>query len=446
MYNLPAVREQGSPNRYRPLAAKWQDLLRTGQGQYGSRSEAVFAFTMHVIGRGWDWTRWYGEISDESNKLGDVYRFRGGKAGHRSIADPVKAARADWDRAVRKFQASPPVQGKDDARALLVPIRVHLSHSVVSRTDRHVLEYLHSEGQRRGRILLSASVRDIALGAAVHRDTACRSVNRLTKQGWLSKHEDRLQVRDAQVYKLLAPGVRECTECTEEVCTGVDTVPSLRDGRSTGREVSVDSRAQNRAQPALDVATTDAFLKLGRAAAAVYAVLGDEALTVDQVVTKAGVAKRTAYKWLASLRDQGMAIETDRTWTRGYRDLGKVAADIGATGKGFKRRTHIRDQRRAWDDKADRVQFNVDKERYGRRTAVERAVETARARRALEAAEGPVESVDGGIVVNLLTGEVMEPQEATPEVTDVEVEETPLWWREGRWPTVSEEAELALTA
>ncbi|MFD5754657.1 hypothetical protein ACFWIZ_05200 [Streptomyces sp. NPDC127044] len=358
---------------FRPLSGKWYDLLVTGEHWHHSRSEALRSFLMHVANLGWDWAEvWFHLSQPERYKLAQAIWTR--REG-RSRTDALKRAEAEWNRVLAKVASSLAITDKATARQELRVITAHLTHSDMRRTDRHVLTYFHAEGQRRGRIILAVSMLDISLGASVSKSTALRSVPRLLGSGWLSKHEERHHKRHAQVYRLRAPGA---VGCAEVECTDDTTVPSRRDGRSTRRANCGVSGALDHAP--VKTARQDAFLALGRYAAAVFEVLSNEPIKAEEIVQRTGMARRTVFKWLKGLNELGLASSDGGWWIRGDRPLQEVAKDLDAVGEYEVRKARIEMSRAGWDLIADKVQYNADKARYGSQEAVKRAVETSRAR------------------------------------------------------------------
>lgn len=415
-----------APGRHRPLDPQYWDLLSQGQQSahytYNSRSEAICAVILHAVNRGWDWAEfWFHASQPDRYLLADAYHHRGGKRSHRSVTDPWRTAKRDWDRIEAYANANPVISRKDDAREVLDSIRKHALHSTLNATDRCVLAYLHAEGQRRGRIVLSASVRDIHLGAGVPLGTTHRSLKRLQQARWISKADCRDNVRHAQVYRLHAPDSQGCSGCGTPAETGRvsewNTAPPPKGAAGpTGRGASVppcDSTPETATAVRLEEITCDAMLKLGRFRGLVYGALAQGPLRAVDVAKAAGVSKATAHRHLRYLEQGGMAVSEGGAWSRTDRTLGELAKDLGVEGLGEERRRKVQQQRRAWDRKADGLQFVLDMKRFGKVEAVRRACERREGQQVIREAEKVVweaqeavwEEVPAG--VDPVTGEIL---------------------------------------
>jgi DNA-binding MarR family transcriptional regulator len=418
-----------APGRYRPLDPKYWNLLSQGKGSqhysYNSRSEAVFAVALHAVNRGWDWSEfWFYVSQPDKYLLADAYHHRGGKRAHQSVTDPWRTAKRDWERAERYARRNPAVHRKDEAREVLEQIRIHSLHSKLNATDRCVLAYLHAEAQRRGRIVLSLAVRDVHLGAGVPLGTTHRSLQRLQKAGWISKADSRHNVRHAQVYRLHSPGAGQCSTCPLSAETGPvsdwNTAPPPKGAAGpTAREASVplcDETPETATTTAvrLKEITSDAMLKLGRYRGLVYGALAQGPLRALDVAKAAGVSKATAHRHLRYLEQGGMAVSEEGVWSRTDRTLEELAADLGVKGLGEERHRMVQQQRKAWDRKADCVQFTLDERLFGKVEAVRRACERREGQQVLREAEKVVleaqetvwEEIPAG--VDPVTGEILE--------------------------------------
>jgi len=381
----------------RPLDSRYWDLLVDGMGSswHTSRSEAVRSFTLHAVNRGWDWSEFWHHMSQpDQYRLAEVYHRRGARSGHRSRTNPVKAAQADWDRAVAKVAKSPAISDKAGARQELALIVEHFGHVKMLQSDRYVLTFVHKEAQRRGRIVLSVSVRSISLGSGVPVRTVLRSLKRLVETGWISRHSSRNHVRDAQTYRLLSPGSQQCHSCGATRSQGESqngtTVPVRSTGRSTGR---ANCGAKVRLSPvSLEEATSDALLVLGRHRATVYSVFLDGPRTARQVIEATGMSKATVHRHLKHLADSGLLSSDKGLWDRTSKTLDELAVEMGVQGAQEARQERVEQDRAGWDQIADKAQYKADRARYGARDAAKRAIAFQKAR----------------IVVDLTTGEIKE--------------------------------------
>lgn len=350
----------------RPLPAKWRDMLVTGEHGYGSRSEAVAAVTLAMANSGWSWDEFYAAMTDtHQHELAKWFFTRGGRYAHRSRSSSDTLARLErtWDRAVSKVQGSPAIQDPQHARQEIGLIRASFRATGLTGrtalTDTLVLEHLHREATRRGRIVLFASVRDIEESTGIGRSTVSRSLGRLVKAGWL-RYQGRDQVSEASSYRLTEPPVSHEDRSQD----GTQERSS-----STGREDCVPLR-----DSALGLVGQDLFQKMGRHCAVVYGVLGEEPLSPKEVQERSGVSRATCFRHLKALRELGLARSVEGTWTRTDRGLDEAARDAGAVGLRDARAFRIRTEKELWSTVSEKVQFVRDRERWGMKVALENAL------------------------------------------------------------------------
>lgn len=338
----------------KPLSPKWRDMLVTGDHAYHSRSEAVMAITLAMVNSGWDWSDYYGTMSDpHSHALADWFHSR--KIGRtRSPQDVLRRMKRTWERAVAKVQSSPAIENAQDARQEIGLIRAALREVVFTGrsgiVDRLVLECLHKEATKRGSIVVFLSTRSIALETGVSRTTVSRAVRRLVAGDWI-RVEGREQADHAMTYRLKVPRRRRDT-------------PSQR---GTGREDCVPV-----VPSAIDHAGQDLFLRLGRYAAAVYAALENPG-RAQEIALMTGMCRRSASKHLKVMADLGLVESVGGVWRRTEREADDASGDVGATGLRKRRADRFTWERKAWSLVVSGVMFAWDLRRYGKRTAIENA-------------------------------------------------------------------------
>lgn len=383
----------------RPLEPKYLDLLTSGVHWHLSRSEAVRSFLLHAINRGWTWGEFAHHLLEpETYRLLSFYYHRGSRYSHRSVGDPIRKARTDWDRAVEYVRTHPATVTPRDVLHEIGEIRGQfredgLAPSRTRVTDSLVLEYLHTEATRQRRITLSAPVRNIALATGISTATVARCLQRLVQQHWLRPQHRDGDVGHAAVYRLSTPAREK--SCTDE--TG---------GRSpsTGRADCVSS-----VHGALLSTGQDLFLKLGRYCALVWEALVQTPQDIQGVQEIAGVGRRTAYKHLRRLMEIGLVKRVGDTYVQTGLSLDKAAAEEGAVGLREERRSLFARQRERWREVKERAQFLFDRKRYGKREAIRRAL--------ARQGEAPPSWVD------VVTGEILADQDgAGRELTDEEIE------------------------
>lgn len=289
----------------RALAAKWIDLLRSGDAQDydGDRSRAGMALAVAFVNAGWPLSEWMFEMKSAYN--GAALWYCKDSRGRRR--DPDRRLLRDYKKAQDYVNRSPAVATATETRQLIGEHRVLMeSRPWPGRTgpaDRSVLIAMHKMATKANKLTLSASVREVAETAGVGTATASRALRRLQAQGWLTKVADADKpAAKARVYLLQYPRARS---------------------RETW--VNVPSRSDS---------GSDTWRMLGRTAAHVYDALAHDPRSAREIAQITGRGLATVRSKLLSLERDGLAKRDDSgSWLLGDTEWCGLAAAYGQAGR-----------------------------------------------------------------------------------------------------------------
>lgn len=335
----PAILNSGSK---KPLRPRFRDMLVTGEHPYASRSEAVYAITGEMVRCGWGWAEYYEAFTDPTNELSHWFTQR--KTG-RTRSDTWRHKQLDktWEKVT---STSAPITDARSARQAIGLIRARLTEDGAwtgrtAVTDRIVLEWIHQEATRTGRIVLPVASRDLTLNLQIPQKTATRALKRLCDRRWL-RVEEKADGTNATVYRLTQPlqSVKD-----QSVDDSRSEAPTGCEERESSTDCLVDSVAH------------DVFVRLGRHAAMVYAALSAGALSAKEVREVSGVGRATVFKYLKILVDSGLVTHDGDLYEQSGESLDKAAADMGVVGLAEIRKADVQRQREAWKTLAPVIQL-----------------------------------------------------------------------------------------
>jgi hypothetical protein len=259
---------------------------------------------------------------------------------------PFARLRRDYQRAAAKWAESPNWQNATDVRQWLGERTAEVNRAAwpgrAGRTDKAVmLAVLHIA--RIGTDEPDVSVRDVAMKAGCTARTASTSLKRLCEAGWLAPRWASQPDGHAKRYKV----------------SHKFTHNSLRS--------SADYVCRN--ETALDGtgAFHECWVRLGKAALAIWRALGGTPLSAADIADAAGVGRATAFRWLPRLAAYRLATRCDGGWI-----AGSASPDDVVKAEGWIGDNSIVEKRRQRHEE-DRAQYAVLRERRGRRDAMQRA-------------------------------------------------------------------------
>lgn len=347
----------------KPLAGKYLDLLVEGnQGEYGSRSEAVAAVTLHMINQGWTWEDFSGAMMDVDNhELAKWFHYKS-NGGRRTSNDRINRLHTMWDGRKSYARDHPVFQDKSHVLQEIGIIRSSLKANPLmgrtSLTDTLVLEHVHSLATEFGRINPFVSVRSLVTACNIGTGTASRALNRLVKAHWLTK-ETTSEVDKAYSYRLTVPLYQSHTVEEKAVSEWNTVYPE-------GRTDYV---------PLRDSVISDTFTLLGRTAASVYSAVSSTPMLATDIMAIAKVSKATVHRHLKSLEGTGLIKNELKLWSLTEKTLDEAAVEMDAVGLADKRNQTVELQREAFShpEVKGKMQFNYDRDKYGMRTAIQNA-------------------------------------------------------------------------
>jgi hypothetical protein len=279
----------------------WED-------HYSSKFRARRAVMLHAVRLGWSLEDCRIVFANPVNPGSRLWTHGSNERPIRP-AEVTKRLMRDYQSAHAVVMAQPSYQTAAEARQrvgeLIAEAKVNPWSGRAGRTDRDVLAALHAAATAVGTDAVDMSVRDIALAAGVaHRDTVTRSLRRLEKAGWLSKPETP-RFGKAQRYKLSGPLPAHIT-VSGEVHIHVG---------SYGASV---------------FANHEVWLRLGKAAMALYQVLDVAPASARKLAERAGVNRKTANRQLPVLRSYDLASGSkNQGWSFGVLSPDEVVKAMG---------------------------------------------------------------------------------------------------------------------
>ncbi len=325
----------------KPLSGKWRDMLVTGIHSYPTNRKAAFALLLAMANADWDWPEVHLALTESG-------------VGARKWFPSLVKARDWWDKAAEFARDKPAVLDAREARQELGLIKARLDGQVwrgrTAAADRLLLEFAVDYATTRGLLVLPLATRVVAEGTGLSRPTAARALQRLCEAGWL-RREQRSHHTDAAVFRLTTPSL------SNEVCTD----EPRPEGATWGQTVS------HECTPAVHtLAGTDVFRSLGRSAATLYAALsGTEVLTVSELVSTSGLARRTAHKWLLVLQQEGLAVKEAGGYLRvEVSDFEALAEAMGVAGAADAQRAAHAQQRASWSEISQQLQAIRRRKRF----------------------------------------------------------------------------------
>lgn len=299
--------------RHCDLSAHTWHLIRNGNPDRSDRSATAWACALGVANSGWEFAEFLALCMDRHMRGLDHLRRERAGSGFRRRHDVAAAARRMWRRAV-SFVARNPARSPLDIEVERVIAAVKSADGAWGGQGgpscRAALDALLTLARRYGRVVVGASVRQIAELAGLSRSAASTALHRLQMKGWVQ--------RVAAAVGPLATEYRL-------------TVP---DG--LGRQHSLDARL---APTPLHVRSHDVGTHegLGRHAALLADLIVDGVGTTRELTTVTGMDRRTVVRHLARLEQLGLVVEGAAGWRSVVRRaadsvLGQVARQLRVAG------------------------------------------------------------------------------------------------------------------
>ncbi len=303
------------------------DLLRHGDRtrRYTTRSEVVQALAVAAVNAGWSRQQLLDELLDPRNE---------GGARVRQQRDADAYVARSWTRAAEFIAASPPISDPSAARAAIAELR-DLADAHPDRwrgktglTDRKVFEAHLEIATAAAHLQHTASIRQVAETAGVHRDTVLRAQGRL--------RADRL---------LTLVDVGEGTLASRWRLPDPQRVSWPNTATSPHTPTP---GASGRVPPRHDLWRMRA---LGSAAWQVARHLHAQALTLDQLAAATRLHRRTLQRALQRLVNHRLVEKVRDAWQLVSDEFDQAARRAGLAGAGQRQRVvHLEDRQayRLW--------------------------------------------------------------------------------------------------
>ncbi len=299
---------------------------------YRTKFQARRAVVLHAINQGWSFRDCELAFLDATTPGSELW-LTGADGRDLGQAEPWKRLSSDFKAMQAHASASPLYRSAVEARQrigeLAAEARTWPWKGRSGRTDRDVLSAIHDAATKVGTDSVDVSTRDIALQAGVTARTAATSLKRLEAAGWLSRAPAAWKRGHAVRYKLGSQPLQYYTHDS----LGVVEVHVCRNAtQHAGREI---------------------WVRLGKAAHALYQVLDVAPMTARELARRAGVCNSTASRRLPDLELHGLASKSHRGWS-----LGTTPPDDVAQAEGWVD-AHSRVERRRREYDEDRVTFRA---------------------------------------------------------------------------------------
>jgi DNA-binding MarR family transcriptional regulator len=346
-----AQRPMGSTRALRPRAPFFQmllsdqndlvtdDKIRHGDRKtYRPRHKAIRSVMLHEVQRGQSDTAIVATI------LRSTLRTKAQEHG-----DPERWLMTEITRARQHVADNPAgwVLSEDSIFA------ANRDDAGLRSTERKVLRAFQNEAARRGEGRFSASVRDVAISAAVSVSTAHKSIKRLVASGWIANRSKPTRGRAlAAVYSLCLPAHVRGLASEEEGGHEPNTTHHI--------VVGVGGGVSPLTPPPTDVVVDDDAFRWGKV------LLGSSVTTLQVLSTtsaqsgkalarRLGVKPSTVRYHLKKLRCLGLLVENDQgvllspSWREA---LGGIAESAGVKGRQDRERVALVELRRArWEQR-----------------------------------------------------------------------------------------------
>jgi hypothetical protein len=324
----------------KPLTAQFRRMLDGADFHnfYTSAFTARRALVMAALNAGWTLADAEFTFLDAMSPVRELWI-----SSTRHEAPERRLAR-DWQACLRVHR--PAMLSASDVRQRLGE-RISVIRSAswpgrTGRTDRDVLLAVLEIATRAGTYTPGASERDVAQLAGVTRPTVARSLRRLCASGWIARQYDSQPDGTARRYEVLRSVPYDLPVPGEVYLERSATPP--------GHEV---------------------WVRLGKAAHAVWSVLDTEPRGVREIARLADVNPGTSSRQLPNLRSYRLARSASNGWTVGPASLDDVAR--AETWVEFNSKVWQRQFQHA----EDRAYFAEGRHLRGKRDAMQRAEDIA---------------------------------------------------------------------
>lgn len=319
------VTRSAAPGREPPgipaLADYWRALLRDGwtpNDRHDTPWGAAQGYANASCGAGRGRDAFVRDLSDERNGLHAALRYRE-DGTRRTWNDFLSRLDDAWSNAETWTLDHPTVRSRTEAHQRLGEIRDAVNcHTWTGRTalrDRAVMLALLRIGDSMGSLTPRVSIRTICADTSYGSvQTVHRAISALRDAGWITTDRADATPQTPTTYNLLTPA-RAVTQVNRsmvylpvEACSPVSQPPDP---------------------------PTDLAVVLSPHAAAVWDALpSGPGVDVPTVAGRAGVHRRTVYRWLPRLEKLGLAARDGHGgWVRGPESPDVVAKDLGVEAK-----------------------------------------------------------------------------------------------------------------
>ena|SRR5579863_5162381 len=325
-----------------PLSARYAAIIYNSdtawEDYYRDKFRARRGVMLHAVRMGWSIDECLRVFADTANPGSRLWTHGADERPLRP-AEITRRIMRDYQTAHAKAMAQPSYRTAAEARQrigeLIAAAKVYPWRSRTGRTDRDVLGALHARATDVGTDSVDMPVRDITLAAGIaERKTVTRSLRRLESAGWVTPLPE-AAFGQARRYKLSGPLSPHMT-MSEELHIHVG---------SFGATACPDH---------------EVWLRLGKAAMALYQALDVAPASARELARRANVNRKTASRQLPVLASYGLALRSDHGWS-----FGRLSPDEVVTAMGWIEDNSRTVQRRTKAD-ADREWFRW---RFGLGTA-----------------------------------------------------------------------------
>ena len=357
----PDTREGGAViNRPRPLRGKWIDLARDGWkegGEYATVRGAVMAIACPMVRLGHAEHDFKALMLDPVNRIGEQYRKRVKKPYTRyNDRDFHRELEKAWAKAVAKVAATPHAHDRAEALQIIGEARAAADTATwrgqAGARDQAILALVHTIAQERATASPSVSIREIWRRSSYRNaNTIARALLSLRDTGWLDARRDSDPAQPTTYYVRLPATVP------------LSDSPSGVPAAAAPKHTAVSQR---------NAAERDAVALLhGQHAAKLWAVLGDEPVSLSALAARAEVGKASAHRWLPRLAAVGLATKTPDGWSSD--DSGLSDAEHEAQAITEQRDERITLDREAWHSYREQRSASVEHAREAEASAKRRS-------------------------------------------------------------------------
>lgn len=310
--------------------------------RYASRFAARRAVVLACVNHGWTLDECHLILLAEDSACAYLWDGEGRESPRLRLTRDYNAARA-------RFRDAPSWQSANDVRQWLGEVTAKVQGTRwpgrTGRTDQAVMLAVLSIASEWGTYRPALPSRDVAQRAGVTRRTVDRALQRLCDAGWL-----RRTAKAGDGYA----GVYLIRESQHLSHNDPYHPVGLTDGM--GHDETRLMRHET-------------FVRLGKAATALYAAVCELPGTVQDLVRRTGVSRATAYRQLPRLESAGLLVSKNGEYL-----VGPATPDTYAEAMGWMGDNSITETRRQ-QAAEDREEYRAIRERYGKRDAMRRADE-----------------------------------------------------------------------